>query len=174
MQNETIVFVEFSTEGYPYQVVTRRTLSNRTVMEDYDFDWSKKYGLLYSPAGFLSEHPIEMGQCVDEEHNPVEFAYWAASDVQVKEPRLCKRLVELPEAYTAEKLFDFRSVIKCDRIIWCSICQDCMPDNTADLCAHVWWCEICCEMSTPDERCGHERGAEDDSLMVDPDDYPVV
>lgn len=161
--NETVVFVEFDGK-HPYRVVTLEHGKHRPILNDYDFAWSKKYGLLYHASGSMSVRPLEPGQSVKENadgsHTPIETVYWATSDIEVKEPPLCKRLATLPEAYTAESLFDMCNTIECDAIIWCSECQDWFPDKVEDYCEHVWWCNICEDISTPDERCEHEEGAE--------------
>jgi hypothetical protein len=173
------VFVEFSaTDGTPYQVLTQEPHAHGLTCHDYGFDLSKKYGLLYHYLGMgPAESTIELhdGIIVGEDgtHIPIETIYWAAPGIAVKECSRCKRLDTLPEKYTPEKLFDGWTAMNCEYgVIWCSECDDCFPDNPADYCEHVWECFICDVISTPDERCGHERGAEEeDREPIAPGDY---
>lgn len=162
--NETVVFVEFDTDGHPATVYTHDAHEYGVTEHDYRFDYSKKYGLMFHYAGMGPAKPIELYQTVscneDGTYTDAEFAYWAEPGIEVKEAQLCKRLEALPDEYTVGKLFDHSQHIECDRVVWCSECDDCFPDKVEDYCEHVWWCDICEDTSTPDERCGHAEGAE--------------
>lgn len=39
------------------------------------------------------------------------------------------------------------------RAVYCSECDDWLPDTNDDPCDHVWWCDKTCWWSTPSERC---------------------
>lgn len=164
-ENETVVFVEFDDE-HPNSVITQEQHKWGTSYNYYDFEQSKRYGTLYHLSGFGSLYPLQLGQAFirrDGQDIPVERVYWAIPDIQVEEQGMCRRLEALPEQWTAEKLFDGAKVINAEcGILWCSECEDYLPDYVPDYCKHIWECWICNEVSTPDERCGHPRGAEEE------------
>lgn len=149
-EKERVVFVEFNSDGTPWEVITQEHCYGYVRGHDYDFAVSKRYGLLFHESGSGPASAIKVYQSFQND-TPVTSSYWAPPDVGVEEVGTCIRLEALPDEYTPEKLFDG---IECaGQMVWCSVCEDWTPDNCMDFCEHVWYCLDCNETSTPDERC---------------------
>lgn len=154
-EKERVVFVEFSSvDGTPMIAETHETHANGVTSHDYGFEISKKWGLLSHYLGMGPVSPVELHQSFLNQE-PVESVYWASPEVEIKEvSSMCVRLDALPESYTPEKLFNTLDVIECESgMVYCSVCDDWMPDYSPDYCEHIWPCRKCDIVSTPDERC---------------------
>lgn len=124
---------------------------------DYNVDWSKKYGYLWNMCGSGGgDTPI-----------PVDGIYYASRDVTVLERpsaltnraarrrNKTRRLPALPRKFLCNggDLIDWleNNAIQGDSV-YCSACRDCLPEDS--LCDHCWWCDKIGWWSTPSERCG--------------------
>jgi hypothetical protein len=120
--NGTPVFIEFSSDGRVFEVVTevRRQIPRRdrvqgqtgqrlsctTTYETYDVDWCDSHEHYHAHESGGASFPHMLSNCVGDDGKRVAFCYWVASHLEVgfyegTDPAYCMRIgaSQLPELF---------------------------------------------------------------------------
>lgn len=195
----TPVYLEFSTQGYVFEVVTRRGGRLTT----YDVDWCHPHGYLHAHESGGAALPIHVGPRFGEDKVPVPTQFWASPGVALAVEEPCVRLSAAQllvlliedEGYREEWLgikgrssteavqesdvpsfFAYWSElgeVEEGEVIYCGLCGENLDYEQERPCPHVVWCRHCGLFSTPPHK--YDEGecphrSPDGTRYIDPDE----
>jgi hypothetical protein len=139
---------------------------------EYDVEWSRQYGCyLYHMSGGGGGDVVEArgpyhvsGDVAVRERAPQWVSArdrppWKGKrTLNIQRRNTTRRLRQLPMSFSDMKPgWDLLDWLKWNAIetdaVYCSACDDWLPDTSNAPCDHVWWCDKNGWWSTPSERC---------------------
>lgn len=138
-----------------------------TTKAGYDFNESKEWGTLFHAHGGSSCYlsPF-VGAGPDK---PTLGEVWIADGVEVTDAGSGKPLSRKEIRAFGYRILPaphgdpFEDARDCDRIEWCRVCDDYMPDDSDTLCSHLFWLDDVADVCGPG---GDEEFFEDFTLPV--------